>query len=193
MGVMIKDLAAGTEVVLGATPFTIGQHVSAYCAAASKKLYGVLSPGTNRLRQGVLDNIVSDTEKVLRIEGDGSTVAFDDADYSQLANAHVDGGSLAEADRLRVVVLEKNGQNQLIRILNRVASGDTPSDGEFKTSGTTVLTVGAALNAGSYFEIWILDAADITTYSPTQYLELDVQVHDVMSADNALQLRAQRP
>lgn len=190
---MIQNLAASTEVVLGESPFTIGRFASAYCAAASKKLYGVLSPGTNRLRMGVLDTTLAATEKILRIEGDGSAVAFDDADYEQLANAHVDSGTLSEADRLRVVVLEKNSQNQIIRILNRVAASDTPASGEFKTSGDTVLTVGAALSEGAYFEIWILDASDITTYSPTQYLELDIQIHDVMSADNALQIRAQRP
>lgn len=189
----LVSLTASTEVYLRDTPFTPGQNIWVECVAASKKLYGVLSPGTNPIHQNGVDTKVSTTQKILQIGGDGSTVAFDDEDYPALANAHVDDGTLAEADRLRVVVLERGQNNEVLRILNRVESGDTPSDGEFKTSGSTVLTVGAALNEGARFEIWINDAADIETYSPTQYVTLPARVWDVMSADNAMTLLAPRP
>lgn len=185
----IQTLAASTEYHLTQSPFNLGSTVSAFCAAASKTLYGVMDPGSNDARMGGLDNSLADAAKVLNIGGDGSTVAFTHSDYSFLVGAHVDGGTLAEADRLRVIVQEVGSHGQVLRTLNRVAAGETPSDGEFKTSGAVTLTVGTALPEGAWFRVLKLAAADIVAQTLDQYVPKEVTVYDFMNADNACRLQ----
>jgi len=182
------SVADATETYLVRSPFQPGQPVNAQAAVDATEVYGVNHPGSNPLRQGQgIDNAVSDDQKVLRIGLDGTTVAFDEDDYPALANAHVDGGVLAEADRLRVVVRTLGVGLLHLSILNRVAASATPSAGEFKIleiSGVRTLTIGDAGNSGTDLEIWILDAADVVNAATlTQYMLTEVDTYAVLSVD----------
>jgi Fe-S cluster assembly iron-binding protein IscA len=182
------SIADATETYLVRSPFQPGQPVNAQSSAASVPVYGVNHPGTNELRQGQgIDNTTADDQKVLRITSDGSTVVFDEDDYPALANAHVDSGSLSEADRLRVVVRTLGVGQEHLSILNRVAASATPSSGEFNTSevsGVITLTIGSAETEGIDYEVWILDADDVTLEATLdQYMLTEIDTYAVISVD----------
>lgn len=184
MGTLLT-LAAATPVHASQSNFTVGDVVHATTATASTSIYRAVHPGTNTLRMGVLDTQLAATQKVIHIAGDGTTTTFAHTAYPALSAAHVDGGTLAVADNLRVIVQEIGSRNQVLRTLVRVAASATPTDGQFKTSGAVTLTVGAALAEGAYFRVLILGAADIVTEAVTQYLPTRVTVGDFMIANNA--------
>ena len=138
--------AADVPQELRETPFLPGQKARLSSTAAAN-VYGANHPTK------------VDADKYLAFQGDGTTVAWDDSDFAALAAAHVDGGALATADILRVIV--KVGGT----VLERVAASATPSAGEFKTSGTTDLTLGDAPDDGQLVEVLILDAADVSQFN----------------------------
>jgi hypothetical protein len=192
----IVAVPVGTEVALGKTPFIPLQPVAAYAAAAAT-LYGVDHPGTNALRQGQYLNDGDpktvgigaengDTVKYLRLSLSagtqaGSDVTFDSADFPALANA--DTAAVTDANRLRVVVRVMGTGNRVLSVLNRVTAAADPGAGEFKTSGSTVLTIGEVLvTDGTEIEVWMLDADDIASYSVTANLPNEVLAHGVVSS-----------
>lgn len=180
-------VADATETYLVRSPFQPGQPVNAQAAVDATVLRYVNNPGSNPLRQNQgIDNSNGDTQKVLRIALDGTTTQFSSADYPALANAHVDGGVLAEADRLRVVAVKRGVGQEFLGILGRVAASGSPTAAQFKTSGAgpILLDLGDAGNAGEDLELWILDAADIVTEATLdQYLLTEVDTGAVVSVD----------
>lgn len=170
----IIELLPGVEKRIGASPFGEDQPVAAHSAfSTDANLYGVNHPGTNH------------ATKIARIALDGTTTTFNSTDFPLLASAHVDGGSLAEADRLRLVAIIRGVSQRFLKILNRVAASATPAAGEFKSSGAAPITItlGDAENEGASLELWMLAATDIQTsvldgVGPTQVL-----AREVFSAD----------
>lgn len=139
----IRAIVADTETVLNVSPF-LPRNPVRWESDAGATVNGVNLSGKDA-RGGNYQRWV----------GDGSTVAWTSTTLVNLANAHVDGGALSQADVLRVVV-KVNGA-----ILKRVAASATPGAGEFKTSGSVTLTLGTAPALGAKVEFFLQAAADV--------------------------------
>lgn len=174
MGDQIIKIAANTETVLAVSPF-LPQNPTNYQAAAAAEVYGVYLAGRDA-RDGDYQ----------RWTGDGTKVAWTSTEIVNLANAHVDAGTLADEDVLRVAV-KVNGE-----VLHRVAASATPGAGEFKTSGTTTITFGEAPAAGAKVEMFLAgtdpsgsaeDAGIINFTVPGDALPFQEQAPEVVYAD----------
>jgi hypothetical protein len=167
----IKTLAAVTHVKNMETPFLPGQPIAAFCTTGTPSIYGANHPGKNS------------ATKYLMIEGTGAKTSWDEDDYAILDTVHVDTGSLAIADQLRVIVMVDGV------IKKRVAASASPSAGQFKTStesGTKgTLTLGDTVAAGGKIEVLILAAADVTALetSMTANIRYEEVAYDFMVAD----------
>lgn len=198
MSDLIKAITASTETQLGTSPFGVGEQCAAHIVGGGT-IYGVNHPGSNTLRQGGgIDTSVSTSVKYQRITLDGSTASWDVDDYANLANLHDDGGSLTDANRLRIVVREIGVGGVVTGILKRVQSDTSggASAGEFlakDVSGTGMtIEIGDAGNDGEMIEIWMLDAADIDSTTITAALPTLLTCNDVIVATAAARLVGQR-
>lgn len=176
----IKEVTASTETLLGTHPFATSQPMAVQ-VATNATLYSVYHPG------------VSSATKYFRVALDGTTTEFSSADYSVLDNLHDDGGSLTDATRLRVVVRKLGVGGTVTELLSRVVSDTSggPGEGEFlvKTvTGEQVLEIGEAGSDGEDLEVWILDAADITSLSVTAHLPEETTAQDVVVCTQAARL-----
>ena len=176
----IKEVTASTETLLGTHPFATSQPMAVH-VATNATLYSVYHPG------------VSSATKYFRVTLDGTTTTFSEADYSVLANLHDDGGSLTDANRLRVVARKLGVGGTVTELLARAQSDKSggPASGEFlvKTvSGNQVLEIGDAGTSGEDLEVWILDAADITSVSVTANLPEETTAQDVVVCTQAARL-----
>jgi hypothetical protein len=166
----IIAVAATTITLLNKSPF-LPQNPTHGNAVAGATVYGVNLPGKNA-RSG----------NYQKWRGDGVTVAFAPAAIVNLANAHVDGGSLGAADVLRVVV-KVNGA-----VLQRVASGASPSAGQYKTSGSGTLTFGSTYTAADVIEVFLSAAADITTETLSANIPKEIVAKEVVYGSAAFQV-----
>jgi hypothetical protein len=185
----IAVIPANTVVVLGNHPFTVGNQVAASSASAGVTLRGVNRPGSynasNEIAQPATQDIL-----LVSVQGGtqvGTDVTFDPADYPALANAHVDGGTLDEADRLRVVVQLKGANGRTLGTLHRVAASADPASGEFKTSAAGLLTLGEIDLVddpiGYTVEVWLIPADKITEQAIPQTVLGEIVVDGVVAAE----------
>ena len=183
MSDQIFTMAQDLETYKEASPFQPGQPVRAESAGAAV-LTTVNSPGTNPLRQGQgIDNAVSDTQKVFRLTLDGTTLTYLAADYPALDNASI--VTLTAANRLLLVCILRGIGQRFLGILNRVDVAASPGAGEFSVDSNNDLVLGEAQNEGTSVELWMLDAADITSTTFVAGVPQEVDTEDVMSCDVA--------
>jgi hypothetical protein len=174
MATQITPIAATTVTAIKRSPYMIGNPIHANSVPGAT-LYGANLPGKD----------YKYAAKYQAVAGDGSTVAWNSDKIAALLTAHVDSGSLGAADVLRVVV-KVNGS-----VIQRVASGASPSAGQFKThtsGGKTTLTVGSTYAVGTSIEVFVIDAAGITTTTLVANVPLEIVGTQVVYATAALQL-----
>ncbi len=146
--VQIKQLASTTLVHNQRTPFTQGSHLIAV-SASGDTIYGANKPGElntakfARLRPGVVS------------AGTGVTVPL------ALNDMH-DASSVTAANRLRLIAI-KNQRLDGGTILLRVGNATSQSTGEFRQTDANTLKFGDNLIASDEIDLYVLDAADITT------------------------------
>ena len=148
MANQIIAVAASTQTELEKSPF-LAQNPTNYHSEAGTTVYGVFLAARNA-RNGDYQ----------RWEGDGTTNVWDQDTIVNLANAHDDGGALAVADTLRVV-LKVNGE-----VWQRVDSGGpAPSGKEFScadSGGKITITTGDTPVEGAKVEVFLRSAMDAT-------------------------------
>ncbi len=172
-----------TETYKVESPFQPGQPVRAESVGASV-IVAVNSPGTNPLRQGQgIDNAVSTTQKEIRITLDGTTTTFTAVKYPALLNASI--ATLNDANRLEVVCILRGTGQRFLSILNRVDVAASPSAGEFSIDASNNLVLGDAGNSGTSAEVWMLDAADLTSTTMVAGVPQAIDTGDVMSCSVA--------
>lgn len=168
----ITQIAATTVTELNKSPYLVANPVH-FNSVPGATLYGV-NLASRDARGGNYQRWV----------GDGLTDAWNSDKVVNLVNAHVDGGVLAGADVLRVVVKVDGA------VLQRVASGATPGAGEFKThtvGGKTTITFGAAPAAGGLVEIFLAPAASVNTKTLTANVPSEGPAYQVVYASAAAQ------
>lgn len=158
-------LAAGVETELTTTPFLANQPAEANSVAGGA-LHATNLPAKNA-RNG----------NYQKFNGPGAT-SITSTSIVNLANAHVDGGTLNDVDVLRVIV-KINGVIQ-----KRVAAAASPSAGQFKTSGAgpITLTFGASIPATSVVEIFLREASEIAAFTLVANTPQEVASYQVMRA-----------
>lgn len=163
-------LTADEETELTKSPFIVDTPVR-FESHAGASVYATNLPGRDA-RGG----------EYQRFEGDGSKTVWTSTEVVNLANAHVDGGTLDDDDRLRVV-LKVDGV-----VKKRVAASATPGAGEFKTSGSSPisLTLGDTVDDGGKIELFLRDADDITTLTiPANGVSHEEAAYQMVLADAA--------
>jgi hypothetical protein len=176
-------MAVNTETYKKASPFQSGQPVRAESVGAAV-LTTVNNPGTNPLRQGQgIDNAVATTQKVFRLTLDGVSTTYASADYPALDNASI--VTLTAANRLEVVAILRGAGQRFLGILNRVDVAASPNAGEFSIDASNDLILGEAYDEGTSVELWMLDAADITSTTFVAGVPQAVDTEDVMSCSVA--------
>jgi len=181
MGQQIITVAAATETELNESPFLVANPSRLTPSANDQVVYGVNLAGRDA-RLGTYQ----------RWEGDGTKKTWTAAEVANLVNAHVDGGALAAADSLRVVV-KINGVVQ-----HRLAASGTLASGQFKTStvgAVNQIDLFAAPAAGAKVEIFLAPAAgtvnapaQITPATSTALMRYEVPATQVVYAAATFQI-----